>query len=299
VDSVVRKDPVAIIGAGAVGTALAHALQAAGVRVIAVASRSRDKAESLAHTLGRAKHLTIADAGAAAPIVLVAVSDSAIEEVAGTVRVSTETLIAHTSGSRTVDSLDAARARGAAVGSLHPLAAIVRARGALDATPEAYASVFRGAAFAIEGEASVYERLAPLALELGGHPFGIAGVSKPLYHLGASMLAAFSAGLAQAAWNQMRAAGASDDVASSGVAHLLRTVANNVGNAMTPAHALTGPVARGDTAGVRRQADAARTLSVEAERLYWAHVAHNIGLARAAGRISGETADAMMRELGT
>jgi predicted short-subunit dehydrogenase-like oxidoreductase (DUF2520 family) len=267
------------------------------VRVVAVASRSREKAESLAHSLGRARHLSIADLGSAAPIILVAVSDSAIDEVASALRVGADTLVAHTSGSRSADALQAAQVRGATIGGFHPLAAVVRARSALDATPEAYASVFRGAAFAIEGEYGVQERLAPLALELGGHPFRISASSKPLYHLGASMLAAFSAGLAQAAWKQMREAGASNDVASSGVAHLMRTVANNVGNAATPAHALTGPVARGDAAGVRRQADAARALSAEAESLYRAHVRHNIALARDAGRISGEVAQVMLTEV--
>jgi predicted short-subunit dehydrogenase-like oxidoreductase (DUF2520 family) len=183
------------------------------------------------------------------------------------------------------------------VGSIHPLAAVVRARGALDATAEAYAAVFRGAAFAIEGDDEAHARLAPLALELGGHPFRIVAQAKPLYHLGASMLAAFSAGLAQAAWAEMVAAGATEDVASGGVAHLLRSVAHNIGNAQTPAHALTGPVARGDAAGVRRQAEAARALSPEAEHLYWAHVQHNIGLARGAGRISPEVAESLMAEV--
>lgn len=292
-----RKDPIAIVGAGAVGTAVAHALQVAGSRIVAVASRDGAKAESLAHSLGRARHMSIADVGSAAPTVIMAVSDSAIEEVAAAVRVSTGTLVAHTSGSRSTTSLEACRARGANVGSIHPLAAVVRARSALDATPEAYAAVFRGAAFAIEGNDEAYARLGPLALELGGHPFRITGESKPSYHIGASMLAAFSAGLAQAAWAAMVAAGASEDVASDGVAHLMRTVAQNVGNSPTPAHALTGPVARGDIAGVRRQAEAARALSPEAEQLYWAHVRHNIGLARGAGRISREVAAAMMEEL--
>ena len=235
--------------------------------------------------------------GTAAPIILLAVSDSAIDEVASVLRVGPDALVAHTSGSRAADALQAAEVRGASVGGFHPLAAIVRARSALDATPEAYASLFRGAAFAIEGNDNVQDRLAPLALELGGHPFRIVASSKPAYHLGASMLAAFSAGLAQAAWKQMREAGASPDVASSGVAHLMRTVANNVGNAATPAHALTGPVARGDAAGVRRQADAARALSAEAEALYWAHVRHNIALARDAGRISGEMAAVLLTEV--
>jgi predicted short-subunit dehydrogenase-like oxidoreductase (DUF2520 family) len=85
--------------------------------------------------------------------------------------------------------------------------------------------------------------------------------------------------------------------ASLGVAHLLRTVADNIGRAALPGAALTGPVARGDAGGVRRQAAAARALSTETYALYRAHVLHNIEVARGAGLIAGETADRLLAAL--
>jgi predicted short-subunit dehydrogenase-like oxidoreductase (DUF2520 family) len=291
--------PVAIAGAGALGTALAHALVGAGVPVVAVASRHAARAEALARGLSGVRAVSLAEAGAAAPIVLVAVADSAIEDACQALQASPGTLLAHTSGSRSVAALDAAQARGARVGGFHPLAAVVSAPPGRALSPEEWASSFRGAAFAIEGNDDVQALLAPLARALGGWPFAIAGSDKPLYHLGASMLAAFSAGLAQLAWDRMRAAGAPDEVASAGVGHLLATVAGNVARASSPAAALTGPVARGDAGGVLRQAAAARQLSAEAQVLYAAHAEHNIQLAENARRISTamaqELRDALLR----
>jgi predicted short-subunit dehydrogenase-like oxidoreductase (DUF2520 family) len=109
------------------------------------------------------------------------------------------------------------------------------------------------------------------------------------------MLAAFSTGLAQIAWDELRAAGVAPGAASAGVAHLLRTVANNIERVSSPAAALTGPVARGDPGGVIRQAATARALSPEAQELYRVHVRHNIELARRAGRIDNGTADSLAR----
>jgi predicted short-subunit dehydrogenase-like oxidoreductase (DUF2520 family) len=164
-------------------------------------------------------------------------------------------------------------------------------------TPASSLRAFRGAAFAIEGTPAVQAVLAPLAEALGGQPFAIEARNKAAYHLGASMLAAFSAGLAHLAWEQLRAAGASDGVASSGVAHLLRTVADNIEQSPSPAAAQTGPVARGDAAGVRRQLDAAGGLSGEARELYRVHAAHNIHLAKTAGRIDAATAERLLQEI--
>jgi predicted short-subunit dehydrogenase-like oxidoreductase (DUF2520 family) len=225
------------------------------------------------------------------------VSDSAIEAAAGELRPVPGVLVAHTSGSRPAATLEGPRSLGADIGGFHPLAAVVRPRDNEGVTPDVWTSIFRGAAFAIEGIPPVQARLIPLARALGGHPFPIAAADKPLYHLGASMLAAFSAGLAQIAWDEMRAAGAPVAVASAGTGHLLRTVGENIARGASPASVLTGPVARGDAGGVSRQADATRGLSAEAQAIYRVHVEHNLRLAREAGRVNDQAADAILAVL--
>lgn len=276
---------VAIVGAGAVGTALAHAFGGVGVRVAAVASRTPERATALAASLRGVAAVPVAEAAQHAPVVLLTVTDSSIEGACAALGAGTGTLVAHVSGSRDVSALRSAAAAGAEVGSFHPLAAVIRAPDPAAAPPEHWRTIFSGAAFAIEGTPAVREVLAPLAVALGGHPFPIRAADKARYHLGASILAAFSAGLAQVTWDGLRAAGAPDAVASAGVGHLLGTVARNVAAAPTPASALTGPVARGDAGGVTRQANAALALPPAAAALYFAHVRHNISLALSAGRI--------------
>jgi predicted short-subunit dehydrogenase-like oxidoreductase (DUF2520 family) len=287
-------ESVAIVGAGAVGTALAHALSAAGISVTAVASRQPAHAEELARATPGARAVSVPEAGRSAPIVILTVSDSAIEDACAALDAPDGALVAHVSGSRDVSALEAARANGADVGGMHPLAAVARGgAGAAARGP----SPFDGAVFAVEGDEAVTARLSALASALGGHPFSIAAADKPLYHLGASMLAAFAAGLSQLSWEQLRRASASDAVASRGVAHLLRTVADNIGRAAQPAEALTGPAARGDPGGVARQAAAARSLSPEAYALYRAHARHNIAIAQSAGAIAPDVAERLLGAL--
>jgi predicted short-subunit dehydrogenase-like oxidoreductase (DUF2520 family) len=288
---------VVIVGPGALGTALAQALTRAGVPVAAVAGRNRERVEGLASVISGSRAVALSEAGGAGSVVLLTVADSAIEVACAAINAHAGTVVAHASGSRDVAPLEAARARGALVGSLHPLAAVARGAPAGVRHPESYRATFDGAAFAIEGSDEAAARLEPLALAVGGQPFRIVGADKPLYHLGASMLAAFSAGLAQVAWEQMRSAGADADLASAGVSHLLGTVAGNIGRAPYPAAAQTGPVARGDAAGVARQASVARALSAEAQAIYRVHCAHAVALALRAGSIDDGTATRLLAAL--
>ncbi|HEX7121376.1 MAG TPA: Rossmann-like and DUF2520 domain-containing protein [Gemmatimonadaceae bacterium] len=294
-----QPEPVAIVGAGAMGTALAHAFTRAGVPVVAIASRTDEHAEALATRIPGTRRVPLADAGTAAPIVLLTVSDSAIEAACEAIRAGPGVLVAHASGSRDVSALAAARDRGALVGGFHPIAAVIRSHALEAMTTDDHVASFRGAAFGIEGSGEVYTRLAALATALGGRPFAVDPSAKPLYHLGASMLAAFSAGLANMAWERFRAAGAPDDVATAGASHLLFTVARNVGRVPVPAKALTGPAARGDVEGVRRQIRTVRALPEETQALYRVHAEHSVAMALSAGRIDVVTAErlrALLRE---
>lgn len=272
------------------GTALAHAFHHAGVVVAAIASRTDGHAAALAARIPGARHVAMAVAGSSAPIVLLTVSDSAIEAACESAKIAAGALVAHASGSRDVTPLRAAAQRGARVGGFHPIAAIIRAHALGAMTQTDHVASFRGAAFGIEGTADVYATLASLASTLGGHPFAVDPRLKPQYHLGASMLAAFSAGLSHLAWECFRAAGAPPEIASLGAAHLLHTVATNVARVPTPAAALTGPAVRGDVEGVRRQAATVRTLPPEVQRLYRVHAEHSLVIAAGAGRIDAAVA---------
>jgi predicted short-subunit dehydrogenase-like oxidoreductase (DUF2520 family) len=272
------------------GTALAHAFPQAGVSVTAIASRDAEHAHALAARIPGARSIPLADAGSAAPIVLLTVSDSAIEAACESIRAASGVLVAHASGSRDVAALRAAQHRGARVGGFHPIAAVIRSHALERMTPDDHVASFRGAAFGIEGTGDVYSTLAALATALGGYPFAVDARQKPLYHLGASMLAAFSAGLASVAWERFHAAGAPPEIATAGASHLLHTVASNIGRVPVPAAALTGPAARGDVEGVRRQVRTVSALSPAVRELYRVHAEHSLALAVSASRLDERTA---------
>ncbi len=280
--------PLAIIGLGAVGTALAHACARAGVPVAAVASRSPAKAEDLAAAVG-ARAVSIAEASASASLIALTVADRAIEDAAALLGGVEGRTVFHASGSRPSTCLGPLASRGAHVASWHPLAAIA-ARHGPDA-PEAYADMFRGAAVAIEGHAAALPALRTLATALGARPFDIAADDKPAYHLGAAILAGFSVALAEIADAQWRSIGLPPEIAHDGLAHLLGTVAANLAAAPAPGSALTGPIVRGDVEALARQAARARELSPAAAALYRAHTTHLITLALGASRITPETAE--------
>ena len=288
---------MAIVGAGAMGTSLAHAFVLAGIPVTGIASRTESHAQRLAGQLAIPPAVvSFGEICNTAPVVLIVVSDSAIESVAEQLQPNRDTVVAHASGFRDVTALRALEGR-AKIGGFHPLAAVARGNAAQESTPEEYRATFTGGAFAIEGDDDTRPPLRALAEALGGYPFDINAQDKPPYHLGASMLAAFSAGLAQVTWSAMKSAGASDEVASAGTSHLLETVGRNVARAPMPAAIATGPIARGDVDGVRRQAIAAQAMSNEALALYRVHAAHNVSLARVSGRINDDTAQQMLAAL--
>jgi predicted short-subunit dehydrogenase-like oxidoreductase (DUF2520 family) len=118
---------LAIIGAGRVGRALGRGLRELGWKIGAVVTRSETSARRAVRFIGAGK----ACAGMtrqilASRVILIATPDDVIAAVARELaRIGEEELrgrvVLHTSGAMDSDVLDAVRARGAMVGSMHPL----------------------------------------------------------------------------------------------------------------------------------------------------------------------------------
>ena len=107
---------ISFIGAGNVAESLATGLAAAGHRILSVASRNGLTASGLAAATGAEyRHdLVIPDE---CDLLLICVSDAAVEQVASSATVHTGTVIAHTAGSIPLEALG--RSKGAGV--LYPL----------------------------------------------------------------------------------------------------------------------------------------------------------------------------------
>ena len=146
------KDPILIAGTGRVAQALGRLLAEHGEPVIAVVGRDPERARAAAAFIGpRAKPAAFGASAKRATRVLIAVSDSAIAEVAGRLAEDgmRRGIALHTCGALGPDALAPLAAAGVSCGALHPLQTF--------ATPEQGLSALPGCLFAVDGDAAALE----------------------------------------------------------------------------------------------------------------------------------------------
>jgi predicted short-subunit dehydrogenase-like oxidoreductase (DUF2520 family) len=229
---------IGIVGAGAVGTALGVALDRAGWRIHAVASRSaerRDRFRSLVP--GVRAFVDATPLVEEVELIVLAVPDDAIPGVAGGLHMYSGQAMIHTSGLLGAESLASAMAAGTQVGSFHPLVAF--------ADLERAVAALHGATIAIEGDDQLLDLLARMAEAVGGTPVRLAPGAKPAYHAAAVLAAGGFDALLDAIAELGRVAGL-DEAGSLAIYGPL--IEQTLGNARTLgiAAALTGPMIRGD-----------------------------------------------------
>lgn len=221
-----------IVGPGRAGGSIARAAVRAGHHLVGTLTRSPT---DLAPTLPWEEPLPPADLG------VVAVSDSAIEEVARRLAPvwNAATPAVHLSGFRSVEAL-AALGGGVAIGSFHPLQTLP--------DPEHGAAALAGSWAAVTATGPLAERLEQFARDLDMRPFRLEDDAKPLYHAAAAAGANYVVESLAVASDLLEAAGVPFEVMEP----LSRRVVDNVFR-LGPAASLTGPIARGDTATVAGQ----------------------------------------------
>jgi predicted short-subunit dehydrogenase-like oxidoreductase (DUF2520 family) len=234
---------IGIVGAGAVGTALGVALDRAGWRIHAVASRSAERRERFRSLVPGVR--PFADATPLVEeveLIILAVPDDAIRSVAGQLHMYSGQAMVHTSGLVGADALATAMAAGTQVGSFHPLVAF--------ADLERAVAALHGATIAIEGDDQLLDLLARMAEALGGTPVRLAPGAKPAYHAAAVLAAGGFDALLDAIAELGRVAGL-DEAGSLAIYGPL--IEQTLGNARTLGigPALTGPMTRGDRGTVR------------------------------------------------
>lgn len=263
---------VGIVGPGRAGLGLAQALAQARVRVLGVhGRRPRDVPAGVRLTVGPVPPW-LADAD----VVLLAVGDDALEglvrDLARSGAVRPGQVVLHLSGARASDILAPLAERGAATGSMHPLMTVSE-------DPSRAARHFRGATFALEGEFDAVRSADILVRALGGIPVMIAPETKAAYHAGAVFASNYLVTALAAAERLLEEAGIPAAAAREALVPLARATLENVA-ALGPLAALTGPVARGDAATVRRHREA---LGPDGRRLYDALARATLALAKEKG----------------
>lgn len=211
---------VRVVGTGRAGGAIAARLRERGLEVVA----------------GR-------DALADADLVLLAVPDAVIAEVAA--RVAIGPWVAHVSGATSLAALDPHERRF----SVHPLQTLAAGRG-----PEQLDGAWAAVTAETEEAAAAANWLAET---LGLRAFPLADVDKPLYHAGAAMASNFLVTLYRAAARLLEETGAPPEAL---VPLMTRTIENGF--------ALTGPIARGDWSTVEAHLDALEKRAPDLAPLY-------------------------------
>ncbi len=240
---------VGVIGPGRAGLGLALALVAAGYDVRVHGRRKKPVPRPLT--------LSVGPADAPPPwtgepgVVILAVSDDAIRPLAETLAESgairADQVVLHLSGVYGQEALGPLVGSRAALGSLHPLQTI--------SEPERAAERFKGAWAAIEGMPRAVEAAERLARDLGLRPFHLQSAAKPMYHASAVFASNYFVVVEAIAQRLLRHAGLSDAEAWLALRPLVEGTFENLSR-QQPMAALTGPVARGDEATIRRHLDA-------------------------------------------
>jgi predicted short-subunit dehydrogenase-like oxidoreductase (DUF2520 family) len=144
----------------------------------------------------------------------------------------------------------------------------------------------------VDGDRAALQRARRVARLLGLSARTIPKLDRVLYHAAAGFMANGTAALAAAGAELLVKAGVESQTAQRMLGPLIRSVGDNVERLGLPG-ALTGPVRRGDSVGVRRHFDVLVQRAPALVPLYSALVAAQLPLARALGEAPREAFDAV------
>ena len=241
------KPRIAIVGPGRLGKALTLELRQAGYTISEIVSRntaaSKRKARELARKIG-AHTSTHNNARLDADLVWFCVPDreiaAASRQLASVADWKRKTAF-HSSGALASDELNALRAGGAAVASVHPMMTFVS--GSIPS--------LKGVPFAVEGDATAVKAARRIVRDLGGKAFTIRKQHKTAYHAWGAFASPLLVAALVMAEQLARKAGLSAVEAREKMLPIVRqTIANY--EALGPAGAFSGPIVRGDAEIVRQ-----------------------------------------------
>lgn len=261
---------IGIIGSGRAGSALGAALASAGHPVTGLTARSRASLDRAARLLPHVPVLSPEEVTTRADVVLVAVPDDAIAQVAADLPLTEDQYVVHLSGAHGLSVLAGIQAIPVA---LHP--PMTFTGGPADLTDVVFTAT------APEEAREVVERLVK---SLGAGVQWVVEEDRALYHAGVVHGANHLTTLLAQAFEVLREAGIADPAAT-----LRPLLIATLDNTLRSGHdALTGPIARGDvdTVAAHLAVLRGRTASTYAEL-----AGATVDLAAADGRLDHTTAE--------
>jgi predicted short-subunit dehydrogenase-like oxidoreductase (DUF2520 family) len=271
------------IGAGPVGTTFGVRLSEQGYPVVGVADIRPEATQRFAERLpgcrvfGRNQEL--ADA---ADLVFITTADDFIPKVSSELTWRNGQTVVHCSGASTVLSLESARQQGAHVGSIHPCQTFAGIEQAIANLP--------GSTFAIEAEEPVKTTLTEMARALKGDIVYLTSEDKVLYHAAAAIACNYFTTIVKLATDLWRNFGKTSADGIKAYMPLLRGTLTNIETAGYP-KCLTGPIARGDVATIRRHLAALERCSPDLLPLYKELGRFTVPIAQDKGTLSATKAE--------
>lgn len=243
---------VSLVGAGALGNAVAKRLSSIGYRFLSVINRTMSDAQALAESLGVSEYSDTLDAlSLNTNLLFLTVSDSALESVAetlSTLRLPFHHLtVVQFSGALTTDVLRPLSQKGAITLSLHPFQTFPKGLSALDAE-----SLFKCFFGLQSDDLEGIDIGKKIAHDLGGRVMIVPKEAKTLYHIAGVMASNYLVTLASLSSEVFATLGLTPKEVAKIIEPIMHQTLNNIASAPTIADALTGPIERGDSQVIAR-----------------------------------------------
>lgn len=255
---------VLILGSGRVGTAFGYLLKERGYRILGVYNRHRETGLRALERIGEGTVYDRESLPAAVPVadlIIITTPDRAIKEtaaLAGGCSPRNDAYLMHMSGLLDSEILKIPGWEGG-VFSFHPLQAIAGFTEGVRLLPEAL--------FTVEGDEKGEKFAGELARSLGLKYLVIKKEYKPLYHAAAVVASNYLVTLVDSSFRLLKKAGMDREEVKKGLLQLVKGTLQNL-DQMTPAGALTGPIARGDLETIDRHRQALADYAPEIGELY-------------------------------
>ena len=255
---------VLILGSGRVGTAFGYLLKERGYRILGVYNRHRETGLQALERIGEGTvydRESLPAAVLVADLIIITTPDRAIKEtaaLAGSCSPRNDAYLMHMSGLLDSEILKIPGWEGG-VFSFHPLQAIAGFTEGVRLLPEAL--------FTVEGDEKGEKFAGELARSLGLKYLVIKKEYKPLYHAAAVVASNYLVTLVDSSFRLLKKAGMDREEVKKGLLQLVKGTLQNL-DQMTPAGALTGPIARGDLETIDRHRQALADYAPEIGELY-------------------------------
>jgi predicted short-subunit dehydrogenase-like oxidoreductase (DUF2520 family) len=274
------------VGAGAVATALARAAASGGCAIVGFFAPERTTAAAAAAKVNKTARAfpSLGELVSSVDLVVIAVPDRSLADADRAVArfVTSAQTVAHTSGAHGAAALAMCARAGAATAALHPIQTFPDREGDPARVAGAFASV--------EGSARAVAAVSEFARRAGMLPFELPAANRALYHASAVLASNAVVALYDLAIELFSNATKLDRArAGRALAPLFLATAENLSRLDPPA-ALSGPVARGDVATVRRHVDALRRGPALARAAYHILCARAVDVALAKGTLTKSAA---------